>query len=171
MKKTTLAAAFALIIAALSFTACNNTGSGNNVMTGGKNYADTQMLYGGIMPAADAEGYLYTLRLEYDDDDPNEGDYLLVETALVADSVSPLHLRDGIASLTEGDFRVETKSDPGNTPVKYLRLIPDAKESIGAASSATLYFLVNDNNTLTMVNSDLAPAENDSLNYTLYPKN
>lgn len=169
MKKTTTAIMLAFATAVIALTGCNNTGTDNSVMTGGKSF-DKETLYGGIMPAADAEGFLYTLRLSYDEENPAEGDYLLVETALEADSVSPLHLKDGIVSLTEGDFRIETKSTDAATSVKYLRLIPDASESLGAASSATLYFLVNENNTLTMVNPDLTPAANDSLNYTLFPK-
>lgn len=170
MKKTILAGAIMSAIAIISLTSCNNTGSNNTVMTNGATPGNNEMLYGGIMPAADAEGFLYTLRLDYDDDNPIEGDYLLIETALEADSVSPLPLRDGLTSLTEGDFRIETKN-AGDSSIRYMRLIPDMSESLGAASSATLYFLVNDNNTLTMVNPDLTPAANDSLNYTLYPKN
>ena len=122
-------------------------------------------------PAADAEGILYTLKLDYDDDhNYTDGDFQLVETALLSDTVSAMNLRTGVTSLTEGDFRIETSTAEGET-TSYMRLVPDAKESLGAASTATLYFIINPDKSLTMVNSDLTKAANDSLNYTLTLKN
>ncbi|MBD5368670.1 MAG: hypothetical protein HDR83_05365 [Bacteroides sp.] len=48
-----------------------------------------------------------------------------------------------------------------------MTLVPEAKESLGTPDNSTLYFFVNDNQTLTMVGADFTKAENDPLNYTL----
>lgn len=155
-----------IALISLALTSCDNNRGGNI-----SNSGDKEELYAGMMPAADAAGILYTLILDYDDDhNYTEGDFQLVETALTADSISPLQLKDGPSSLTRGDFRVETASANGE-PTRYMRLIPDLKESLGAASTATLYFLINPDKTLTMVNADLTKAANDSLSYTLTLKN
>ena len=51
--------------------------------------------------------------------------------------------------------------------VKVLTLVPDPKESLGTVDNSTVYFLVNGDNTLTLVGPDFTKAANDSLNYTL----
>lgn len=155
-----------IALISLALTACDNNRGSNHGSLG-----DKEELYAGIMPAADAEGILYTLKLDYDDDhNYTDGDFQLVETALLSDTVSAMNLRTGVTSLTEGDFRIETSTAEGET-TSYMRLVPDAKESLGAASTATLYFIINPDKSLTMVNSDLTKAANDSLNYTLTLKN
>lgn len=155
-----------IALISLALTACDNNRDRNHGSLG-----DKEELYAGIMPAADAEGILYTLKLDYDDDhNYTDGDFQLVETALIGDTVSAMNLRTGVTSLTEGDFRIETSTAEGET-TSYMRLVPDVKESLGAASTSTLYFIVNPDKSLTMVNSDLTKAANDSLNYTLTLKN
>jgi len=163
MKKTILGIA----LIPLALTACGKPAGTTSAGIGG----EKDELYAGILPAADAAGILYTLRLDYDDDhNYTDGDYLLTETALVKDSVNPLGLKDGVTSLTEGDFRIESRTVNGTTS-HYLRLMPDMKESLGAASASTLCFLINPDRTLTMVNADLTKAANGTLNYTLTLKN
>ena len=155
-----------IALISLALTACDNNRGRNHGSLG-----DKEELYAGIMPAADAEGILYTLKLDYDDDhNYTDGDFQLVETALLSDTVSAMNLRTGVTSLNDGDFRIETSTAEGET-TSYMRLVPDAKESLGAASTATLYFIINPDKSLTMVNSDLTKAANDSLNYTLTLKN
>ena len=57
-------------------------------------------VYTGLLPAADAEGVRYTLKLDYDDDKNNmEGDYDLLETYVVGDSLSMTGHKDANLSL------------------------------------------------------------------------
>ena len=159
MKKSILLGLAVLPLALASCGNCNN-GSCNNANNGG----DKEELYAGILPAADAEGIVYNLRLDYDDDHNfTDGDYALTQTAIVADSIS---LSAGTTSYTEGDFTIESKNVNG-VDTKYMRLVPKAKESLGTADNSTLYFLIENDSTLTLVNADLTKAENDSLNYNL----
>lgn len=163
MKKALLG----LFLAPLALASCGNCNNGICNNSGD----DKVEIYSGILPAADAEGILYTLRLDYDDDHNfTDGDYDLTQTALVSDSTAMAVVNDGPVNFTEGDFRIQSKNVNG-TDTRYIRLVPKAKKSLGAADNSTLYFLVNGDNTLTLVNADLTKAANDSLNYTLTLKN
>ena len=160
MKKSIL---LGLAVLPLALASCGNCNNGSCNANSG-NSGDKEELYAGILPAADAEGIVYNLRLDYDDDHNfTDGDYALTQTAIVADSIS---MSAGATSYTEGDFTIESKNVNG-VDTKYMRLVPKAKESLGTADNSTLYFLVNGDNTLTLVNADLTKAENDSLNYNL----
>ena len=162
MKKAIL---FCLALAPLALASCSNCKDGSCASSG--NGGDKEELYAGVLPAADAEGVIYTLRLDYDDDNNfTDGDFALTQTALESDTVSAPAIKAGVTSYTEGDFKIEDKTVDG-AAAKVLRLIPDAKESLGTADNSTLYFLVNGDNTLTMVSADLTKAANDSINYTL----
>lgn len=165
MKKTLLGLA---ALAALGLTACNNAASTNNSNSnGGK---DKEVLYSGILPAADAQGTVYTLKLEFDaDDNYMEGDFTMIENTLVADSVASSGLKEAATSYSKGDFRKLSKQVEG-TAVDYIQLIPDAQDALGAASSSTLYFIVNPDESLTMVGADLQKAANPEINYTLTVK-
>lgn len=156
MKKTIYFAAAALSL--MSLAAC----SGNN-KCGDANVADKpDETFTGLVPAADGPGIRYTLKLDYDDDKANKaGDYDLVETYVEADSVMKNGYRDDVSYKSEGDFTVIEQNGRN-----YLKLVKDAKDSNPQASS-DLYFLVDSDSTLTMVNSRLEPAVADSLNYTL----
>ncbi len=162
MKKTI----FAVALAALALTACNS----KNCCKDNACASDKQEIYSGILPGADTDGILYTLNVDYDEDDNClEGDYNLVQTYLAADSVAPTGYKDVKTVRSEGDFKVESKKVDG-AEVKYLRLIPDMKDSSPEADSQPMYFVVSSDSTLTMVNSDLKPSENAALNYTLVKK-
>ncbi|MDE6297378.1 MAG: copper resistance protein NlpE N-terminal domain-containing protein, partial [Muribaculaceae bacterium] len=115
------------------------------------------------LPAADADGIRYTLKLDYDDDKDNKaGDYDLTEVVLTGDSTSATGFKDKATYLSEGDFTIVEKD--GKT---YLKLVKDAKES-NAAASATLNFVVSSDSTITMVNDNLEAApDSTALNYTL----
>ncbi len=155
-------------VAALGFVSCNNNKStcSNAPAKGG----DKEVLYSGVLPSADALGSVYTLKLEFDDDhNYTDGDFTMVETTLAADTVAASGLKDIAASYTKGDFRKETKQVDGTT-VEYIRLIPDAKDALGTPSSASMYFVVNADESLTMVSANLQKSENPDLNYTLTMK-
>lgn len=154
MKKTVLAGLAA--IAALGFTACNSG------VTGG----DKAELYSGILPAADAQGNVYTLKLDFDDDNNyTDGDYTLVESSLVSDTTTVVGIKPVAVSYTEGDFKKQSKRT-GDATVDYIVLTPDAKDAMGAPSASSMYFVVNSDGTLTMVAEDLQVPANAEL-YTL----
>lgn len=158
MKKMLLFAAAALSM--ISMAAC----SGNKCAKDGKCADRPDETYTGILPAADAEGIRYTLKLDYEDDDNNKsGDYDLSESYVVADSTATTGFRDSKTYLSEGDFTVVEKD--GKT---YLKLVKDAKDS-NANASASLAFEVTSDSTLLMVNDQTfeAPADSTALNYTL----
>lgn len=163
MKKAIL---LCIALAPLALASCNNGCKNDSSCSNGKG-GDKQELYAGVLPAADAEGTLYTLRLDYDDDNNfTDGDFDLTRTALVGDTVAGAAVKDGVVSYNEGEFKIEDKMVDGAT-AKVLTLTPDAKESLGTVDNDQLYFLVNGDNTLTLVGADFKKAENDSLNYTL----
>lgn len=155
---------FAFAICAFALGACNNGKSCNSAgQCGG---GDRKELYTGILPAADAAGILYSLELDYDDDhNYTTGDYDLTETYLLSDSVAAGGKKDGSVFKTEGDFSVMEKDAQ-----KYIKLMPEAKHSTPNADNSVRYFLVSSDSTLTLVGSDLKPAEDSGLNYTLTRK-
>lgn len=114
-------------------------------------------VYTGVLPAADAMGIVYTLRLNYGTAD--NGEYDLVESYLAGDdksNVSGITVRESYSS--EGSFTVK-KGSGENSGKTYLKL----QNSAGAP----IYFIVNPDTTITMVNESLQPSENKDLNYTL----
>lgn len=154
MKKLVYFAAVA--VSMISMASCSGNKCGD-----GKCAERPDEVYSGILPAADADGISYTLKLDYDDDKGNkEGDYDLNETVLTADSTGFNHKA---TYLSEGDFTVMEKDGK-----KYIKLVKDAKES-NASAASTLTFLVSSDSTLTMVNDQTLEAAPDSvgLNYTL----
>ena len=159
MKKIIYMAGAALAL--MSMTACS--GNGGNCADGkcdSKCHED--MLFTGVLPAADGPGVRYALTIDYDDDKGcKEGDYDLVETYLTADSTNVSGVADGVTYKSEGDFTVIEKNGK-----KYLKLVKDAKDSNPDAAN-NLYFELTSDSTLTMVNSDLEPSVNPELNYTL----
>lgn len=159
MKAPFYAVAATLAMVGLAACSGNNCSSNSAANTKG----DIDEVYTGVLPAADAAGVRYTLKLDYDDDAKNmHGDYDLVETYLVTDSVGTLGVRDGVSYKSEGDF-TSTQKD-GKT---YLTLVQDKKDSSAGSVGGPLYFLVESDSTLVMVNADLQPSAADSLNYTL----
>ncbi|MDE6498581.1 MAG: hypothetical protein K2L21_07975 [Muribaculaceae bacterium] len=157
-----------LAVASLGFVSCNkcDTKAAPAADKGG----DKEVLYSGILPAADAQGTVYTLKLDFDDDhNYTDGDFTMVENTLAADTVAASGLKEVATSYTKGDFRKESKQVDGAT-VEYIRLIPDAKDALGAPSAASGYFVVNEDGSLTMVGADLTKSVNPELNYTLTVK-
>lgn len=164
MKKTVMLGLAA--VAALGFTACNNSNATSGAAQA-KNGGDKEVLYSGILPAADAQGTIYTLKLEFDDDhNYTDGDFTMIENTLATDTVAASGLKEVATSYTKGDFRKESKQVDGTT-VEYIRLLPDAKDALGAASASSLYFIINADESLTMVGADLQKAANPEMNYTL----
>lgn len=162
MKKTLILGLAAM--AALGFTACSNSNatSTDTKAKGG----DKEVLYSGILPAADAQGTLYTLKLEFDDDNNyTDGDFMMVENTLDADTLSFSGLKEVATSYTKGDFRKESKQVDG-VMVEYIKLLPDAKDALGTPSASSSYFILNADGSLTMTGADLqkpAMAENYTL--------
>ncbi len=163
MKKTLLFGMVAL--ATLGITSCGNSSNPSSVTQKGN--GDKEVLYSGILPVADAQGTVYTLKLDFDDDNNyTDGDFTMVENTLASDSLTSSGIKIMATSYSKGDFRKESKEVNGAT-VQYIRLLPDAKDGLGAASAATTYFLVNADESLTMVGADLQKSETPGMNYTL----
>ncbi len=113
---------------------------------------NTDKVYTGVLPAADAEGVRYTVLLDYDDD-TNGGDYDLVQTYFNTDSTGVV--QDVASFATEGDFSIGTAP----SGQKYLKLSGDG--------AGYMYFLVDGDNALIMTGEDLTPTETPGMNYTL----
>ena len=160
MKKTTLFMAAALSM--MTMAAC----SGNQKCSGDKKSCadgDKKELYTGVLPAADADGIRYALKLDYDDDNNYmDGDYDLLETVVEQDTTSALGFKEGQSFKSEGDFTVIDKDGK-----KYLKLVQDVKDSAKGSNGGPLYFLVESDSTIVMVNSDLEVSTAPGLNYTL----
>ncbi|MDE7159296.1 MAG: hypothetical protein K2O24_00415 [Muribaculaceae bacterium] len=155
-------------LAAFGLTACSNA-SGTPSAAGASANGDKEMLYSGILPAADAQGNVVTLKLDFDDDhNYTDGDFIMVENTVAADSISAAGITAASTSYSEGDFRKATKQVDGKT-LEYLVLTPDAKDLLGAATATPSYFLINENQTLTLVNADIELPANPEL-YTLTAK-
>ncbi len=159
MKKTIYIAAAALSL--MSMAACNSNQKSNGDQQGAA--GDKKELYTGVLPAADTDGVRYSLELEYDDDhNYTDGDYDLLETYLEADTTSAVGFKDGKSYKSEGDFTVMDKDGK-----KYLKLVQDVKDSQEGSNVGPMYFLVDSDSTIVMVNSDLQVSETPGLNYTL----
>lgn len=160
MKKTMLMMAAALSM--MTLAAC----SGNQKSSGDKSNCekgDKKELYTGVLPAADTDGVRYALKLEYDDDhNYTDGDYDLLETYLERDTTNAVGFKDGKSFKSEGDFTVMDKDGK-----KYLKLVQDVKDSAKGSIEGPLYFLVESDSTIVMVNSDLQLSETPGMNYTL----
>ncbi len=167
MKKVAL---IGIAICALGITACNNSKSEKGISTlPAVGNGDKEVLYSGILPAADAQGTLCTIKLEYDDDNNyTDGDFTMIENSIVADSVATAGIKEAATSYSSGDFRKATKQVNGET-VEYIILTPDAKDILGSASVSPTYLLVNADQSLTLVNSNIEKPENPEL-YTLTVK-
>lgn len=157
----------AAAVAAMGLGACTNNAQSDKVAAQ-KGNGDKEVLYSGVLPAADAFGTVYTLKLDFDDDNNyTDGDFDLVENTLSIDSLG--NVTGETASYNSGDFRKLTKTVNG-AEVEYIQLTPDAKDALGAASSSSMYFIVNADQSLTMVGADLVKTETEGLNYTLTVK-
>lgn len=162
MLKNLFKSTLVLMVALLGMTACNNgKGSCKNDCDANCKNLDRDLIYTGILPAADTDGIRYQLKLDYDDDaNYTKGDYDLIETYIAADTTAVGGMKDLASYKSEGDFTVISENGK-----KYLKLIKDNKDSNPNASSP-LYFEVANDSILTLVNSDLQRAESD-LNYNL----
>ena len=124
-------------------------------------------VFTGVLPAADADGVRYTLKLDYDDDKNNtEGDYDLVEVYLVGDSTSSTGYKDGARFKSEGDFTVMNGTG-ANASKTYIKLTQDARDSSKGSNGGPMYFLVESDSTLVMVNAELEQSVMPGMNYTL----
>lgn len=153
MKKTIFLSATA--VALLSLAAC----SGNKTASEQTSTDETSknVTYTGILPAADTDGVRYALNLDYTND--NEGSYKLDQTYLVADSTAAGGYKDKDSFKTEGNFAIESKDAK-----KYIKLTETAKAD---TTANVMYFLVDSDSTMTMVNADLQVSVNPDMNYTL----
>lgn len=133
--------------AVLSFSACSGKQAAAPA-TEATVAVDKVVAYTGTLPAADAEGVRYDLKLDYDaEDNYAKGDYDLVETYLTGtENNTPFR--------SEGDFKVINKD--GKT---YIKLEPDADDSDKGATTTVTYFMVGDDESLVMVNSDFEAPE------------
>ena len=152
---------FASALAVMMLGACAD----NNKSCSARGSDKDVMTYTGLLPAADVAGVRYMLTLDYDDDNA-KGDYDLVEVYVASDTTSASGYRDVSSYKSEGDFTViDGTGDKAGK--KYLKLVKDAKDSSAGAVSGPLYFLVDSDSKLVMVNDSLQPSETPGLNYTL----
>ena len=159
MKKTLLLMVVALGL--VGAAGCSDKHSGARPMS------EPDAIFTGVLPAADADGVRYTLKLDYDDDRGNmAGDYDLVETYLVADSIQKSGARDANSFRSEGDFTVDEGSGT-NAGKKFIKLVSDRRDSSAGSAEGPLYFLVESDTTLVLVDQNLTPSSNPGLNYTL----
>lgn len=152
-----------MAVAALMLAGCSNCKKcgdqkGCQEMTCSKTKADRSVTYTGVLPAADAGGIEYTLVLDYDDDGKGGG-YSLTECYIG---------KVNGTFTSKGDFTVNRVSSK-NTGKKYLRLIPDHPSNPAVPQDDILYFLVDDESTITLTDSTLKPFDTD-LNYSLTRK-
>lgn len=167
MKKILFFAGAAMSALALGACSGNNCSNCNACSGPGTCNLDEDKVYTGVLPAADAGGIRYTLKLDYDDDKNfMEGDYDLLETYIVGDSVSATGYKDAGSFRSEGDFTV-MKGDGANSGKTYIKLVQDPGESSKGSDSGPLYFLVESDSTLVMVNAELQESTIPGLNYTL----
>lgn len=140
--------------------ACDRN-DGNRSHNGNK-----EVVYTGTFPAADVSGIHYTLHLDYDDDhNYNDGDYRMYTTYVNADTAALTGTRDLRTIRSEGDFTVEN-GIPSNPSARYIKLIPDVKDSGPGASGEPVYFEITSDSTLVMLNSQLGVPERPA-DYTL----
>lgn len=151
----------AAVAAILGMAACSgNCGSNSGCARG-----DREEVYTGVLPAADCEGIRYVLRLDFDDDNNwQDGDYDLLETYVGVDTVATASIKDVNSYDSEGDFTV-INGEGANAGKKYLKLVKNARKSSQGASDE-LYFEVDNDSTITLVNSNLERAATP-LNYSL----
>lgn len=163
MKKSVLFGLAA--VAALGLASCGNS-CDKKACDGGK-CDDKEELYSGILPSADAQCTVYTLKLDWDDDhNYTDGDFEMIENTLAADTIDASGLKEVVTAYTSGDFRKASKEVNGAT-VEYIELVPDAKDALGGSSAASAYFVINPDQSLTMVGADLEKSEMPGMNYTL----
>lgn len=152
MKKTLLGIALTAVL--FGIASCDG-----GHKEGRSDLGDHKDVYTGLLPAADCAGIRYTLRLDYDDDhNCTVGDYDLVETYLVTDSLSHIQHSNSVSYQSKGDFTVASDTKGG----KYIELVPDRHYR----NAERLYFLITSDSTLTMTTRDLElPAS--GFDYTL----
>lgn len=120
-------------------------------------------VYSGILPAADTDGIKYTLRLNFSpDSDFKSGSYDLEESYLMVDTLSTDGFKCTGTDISNGTFSVFAGegSDSGR---HYLKL----DNSSDTVAAPPVFFLIENDSTLTMVNQQLEPSVNPDLNYSL----
>lgn len=136
-----------LSVAAMAVAACS---------CGSRSGSDRDVIYSGVLPAADAEGIRCTLHLDYDDSG-TKGDYDLTEKYIVSGKTDG---SDASTFTTEGDFTVNTGT-PAYPRQKYIKLMPDGD------GARPIYFVIDSDNAITMTGPDLVVSASPGLNYTL----
>lgn len=154
LKALTLVAAGVMMLSACSNKTEKNCDNADCTATEQTEEVTPAVVYVGVLPAADAEGMEYTLALTYAND--TDGTYALTQK-VVGQEVAPFD--------TEGNFVVMTGT-PTDKDAKYLKLTPATTEEATEAPADTLYFLVENDSTVTLVGVDLQKAASD-LNYSL----
>lgn len=154
-----IVAALALItIGTLYLVSCSD----QKVPKSDRNDDSEERLYTGLLPAADTDGIRYTLHLEYDEDHNFKGgEYHLIQTYLVEDTTQNMHTRDIHSSNAEGTFE-QISGSGDDYALKYIKLTPDRN-----SNGDRLYFLIESDSTLVLVDEQLKPSQNPQLNYTL----
>lgn len=163
MKKTIYGIAAAFAVVALASCGGNNGKCGGDKCAGEKCDKDKVEIFTGILPGADVENVKYVLSLDFDcEDNCTKGDYDLVETYLEADSTSTTGFKDLKSFKSEGDFTVTEQNGQ-----KVFKLVAHVKDSQPGSNVGPMYFVLDNDSTLTMVNDQLERAANPDMNYSL----
>lgn len=162
MKKTFHFAAVALAV--MSVASCSGSRKNGEVK---EDVRAQKEVYSGILPSADTYGIKYTLKLDYGKDSTfNSGVYDLDETYLEVDPSSASGYKYLGSFKTKGDFTV-IHGEGTNTGKSFLELMEEKKSDTDTVVPTPIYFLVESDSTIVMVNADLEPSVNSGLNYTL----
>jgi hypothetical protein len=156
----------AVALGVTSIAACSgNSKTADNTGDDLKELKDE--VYTGVIPAADCDGIRYSLTLAYDTAaNDKEGDYSLLETYLQSDTTSTTGYKDLKSFKSKGDFAV-IKGEGVNLGKTYLKLTQDSKDSEAGSAAGPIYFVVDSDSTITMVNSDFEVSQTPGMNYTL----
>jgi len=154
MKKVMMIAAIAaaLVSCQSKGTRNNDSASANETTTAVAKSAAAEVVYKGILPAADGPGVQYVLNLD-NVNSTEEGTYTLVTTYLETENSGK---EENITS--KGKKQVIQK-DVNNKKKTAIKLIPDNGD-------APIYFVIVNDTTLRLVNEELQEAAS-KLNYDI----
>lgn len=154
MKKVMMIAAIAAALVSCKSKGTNNNDSAstNETVMAVTENAAAEVVYKGILPAADGPGIQYVLKLD-NINSTGEGTYTLETTYLEAEGAG----KD--KSFTSKGKKQIIQKDVNNEKKTAIKLIPDD-------SDTPIYFVIVNDSTLRLVNEELQEAAGE-LNYDI----
>ncbi len=113
-----------------------------------------EVVYSGVLPAADTEGVEYTVNFVYNPESETDGTFTMTQVYMSE--------TDPATFDSKGSFSVKTGT-PQSADQQYFVLAAEG------TPADTTYFVVTNDNTITLVGRDLTPSVTD-LNYDLTKK-